>query len=655
MRALLRSRVLLLASCAVLSGSMPARAQSAIWDATVSNTHWYVPVPQLLAYASPAASFANPIPIGDQTLWSLGPATNGSFTGTSSAQLKLGPALVVENSTVQGFVATSGQITMVFTPTAGGTPTVGLGQMRSIDGVTRMEMQMITGDSLLVTHWAYMTPYDPATFAPPASQPVPANSVPQWAWMNGTPWRIVSRAIFGTGAPGRFVITNYQNGYFWGNGIGPLGSSAFTLLGSITPEGKVLFNAISRGNLTNLYGNATGNASGSQMLTSTYDLTGNATGGFATMSLVQPYAGTLAAQNTRYAVGAAEALYRVAASPESLTGPLAPVFFALDNLSGPELSKAISQTTPVLAGAASQATYNVQRPLQQAVTGRLDDLRAATPEAEPNIWLKPLGGVARQNGLDGVPGYRAIGGGLVAGIDQTVAPDLALGGLLAYAHHAFSGSDDAVPNTFRVSSYQLGLYGAYALRPDVEVNAQFDTGLNRNSESRSIAFMNSTASADYNSYTTHAGLGVRTLIPIQPGMALVPSLRVDFAQVRADSYGESGAGPLSLNVDGQIYRELMVTAGLKGAYRVAERVQFTTDAGIGYNTLNSQVQITAAYAGGGDSFATYGLVVSPWLYSAGVGLVGAKDNLDLGLRYGLQASPTGFLNQTGSLVLKIRI
>jgi uncharacterized protein with beta-barrel porin domain len=130
---------------------------------------------------------------------------------------------------------------------------------------------------------------------------------------------------------------------------------------------------------------------------------------------------------------------------------------------------------------------------------------------------------------------------------------------------------------------------------------------------------------------------------------------VDFAQVRADSYGESGAGPLSLNVDGQIYRELMVTAGLKGAYRIAERVYLTTDAGIGYNTLNNQTQITAAYAGGGDSFATYGLAVAPWLYSAGVGLAGTRDNLDLNIRYGLQASPTGFLSQTGSLVIKIKI
>jgi hypothetical protein len=136
------------------------------------------------------------------------------------AKLKLGPALLTDTSTFQGFVTSAGQITMQFTPTSGGAVTVGLGHMRSVNGVTGngvtgMEMQMITGDSLLVTHWACMLRYDPATFTPPAPQPVPANSVPQWAWTSGTPWRIVSPALFGTATPGRFVITNYQNGYFW--------------------------------------------------------------------------------------------------------------------------------------------------------------------------------------------------------------------------------------------------------------------------------------------------------------------------------------------------------------------------------------------------------------------------------------------------------
>ncbi|MGC2774006.1 MAG: autotransporter outer membrane beta-barrel domain-containing protein, partial [Bradyrhizobium sp.] len=203
---MLRSKVRVIVLCAtigiacVAGRAVPARAQSTVWDSTISITHWYVPTAQLLAYMSPRTGFTNPIPIGDQTLWTLGTATNGSFTGTSVAQLRIGAALLTDTSTIQGFVTTSGQITMLFTPAGGGTATVGLGTMRTVNGVASMEMQMITGDSLLVTHWAYMLPYDPASFTPPPSAPVPANSVPQWAWTAGTPWRIVSPTLFGTQA-----------------------------------------------------------------------------------------------------------------------------------------------------------------------------------------------------------------------------------------------------------------------------------------------------------------------------------------------------------------------------------------------------------------------------------------------------------------------
>src|SRR5438552_3638180 len=197
-----------------------------------------------------------------------------------------------------------------------------------------------------------MLPYDPATFTPPASQPVPANSVPQWAWTAGTPWRIVSSTLFGTSAPGRFVITNYQNGYFWGAGIAPAGSSAanFTLLGSVTPEGNVLFNTLSRGTLASLYGAASGDASGAQMLVSTYDLAGNPTGGVAYLSLVRPYAETLQAQNSRAGLGAADTLYRLSATSLGRASTMAPGFSALDNLCGPSLTNAGNQTLPVLTG-----------------------------------------------------------------------------------------------------------------------------------------------------------------------------------------------------------------------------------------------------------------------------------------------------------------
>lgn len=658
---MLRAAALASASCAALIGaSACVRAQSAIWDSTISNTHWYVPTAQLLAYASPKAGFTNPIPIGDQTLWTLGTATNGSFTGTSVAQLKIGAALLTDTSTIQGFVTTAGQITMLFTPTSGGSVTVGLGTMRSINGVSSMEMQMITGDSLLVTHWAYMLPYDPANFTPPASQPVPANSVPQWAWTSGTPWRIVSPAVFGTSVPGRFVITNYQNGYFWGSGVAPAGSSntSFTLLGSVTPEGRVLFNTLSRGNLTSLYGTATGDASGSQMIVSTYDLTGSLTGGLATMSLIRPYAATLQAQHNRLGLGAADALYLMSTTPLGWTGSMVPGFAALDNLSGQNLSNAIGQTLPVLTGAASQATYATQRAVQQVVTSRLDDIGGLNPGIAPerHVWMQPLGGIVRQGSLDGVPGFNASGAGVALGADASASPRAMVGGMFAYSRQTITGSEDAIPNRLAVDSYQMGLYGAYAVSPEVRMDVQLDGAINDNTESRSVTFANGTAAAGYRSYTGHAGLAVKRSIPIAAGLTLMPSLQLDYGQVRSPAYQESGAGGFSLNVDPQVYRELTVTAALKSAYRLAKQVHLSVETGVGYNTLNQGLQINASFAGGGDRFVTEGLRLSPWIYSASLGLgAAANDCVDLGIWYGLQATSSGLLQQSGLAVLKVKL
>jgi outer membrane autotransporter protein len=233
---------------------------------------------------------------------------------------------------------------------------------------------------------------------------------------------------------------------------------------------------------------------------------------------------------------------------------------------------------------------------------------------------------------------------------------MVLGGLFSYAHQNITGSDETVPNRLGLDTYQLGLYGAYALRPGTEIDFLLDGGINQNRVNRSLSFVNSTAVADYLSYTGHAGVAVKQLIPVHAGFSILPSLRLDYAQVRADPYGESGAGGLNLKVDSQLYRELMLSAGVKGAYRIADRMWLTADGAVGYNLLNDRLQVSAAFAAGGDSFVTTAFSQSPWLYSAGIGLASnGADNLDLSMRYGLQTSPSGFLNQTGSFTLRIKL
>lgn len=254
-RALRVSASLLAAGLTTLS--LPAAAQSTAWDGIWSNSSWYVPVPNLIAYTSNSQDLTQVVPTGDQTLWTIGTSDHGHFTGVSNATLSIGSFESFSKTNMQGFVSTAGQVIIVFTSDSN-PPIVGIGQMREIGGVPLAEMQMITHGDTLLTHWAYMAPYNPATFTPPPPTDVIYADItsPQWRWTKNTTWSLVSQPIFASANPGTFKITSYNNGYFLGIGVGPQGSGVgnFTLLGSMTPEGNVLFNTVADGTLVSLSG-----------------------------------------------------------------------------------------------------------------------------------------------------------------------------------------------------------------------------------------------------------------------------------------------------------------------------------------------------------------------------------------------------------------
>jgi len=220
-----------------------------------------------------------PLVLWDQTLWSLGTALEGRFTGSSQANF-FSPELSFSNTaSIVGLATESGQIRMRFTTSDGGT-TIGIGQFRDVSGTTAMQMQMISGQAgtAYTTHWAYMMPYDPATFTPP--NPVPNSDIvsTEWAWTDGTTWTLASDDLFGAGGVGTFSVEDYRNGYFWGPGTGPATTtlSNFTFLGSITPEGNVFFNVLdSLANLTSLTGQITGDLETGEMVLRTYEFDGS--------------------------------------------------------------------------------------------------------------------------------------------------------------------------------------------------------------------------------------------------------------------------------------------------------------------------------------------------------------------------------------------
>jgi len=354
-----------------------------------------------------------------------------------------------------------------------------------------------------------------------------------------------------------------------------------------------------------------------------------------------------------YASGAAGMLDSLSAAP-AMSG----VITALNNLSGAAQANAITQTLPAITGAASQATTSSMQALNQIVQGRSNSLRGMASGDEyignRDMWMKGFGSWANQADVNGVSGYKINTGGLAIGVDQGFTPKLNIGAVLALSNSGVSSNSNSAPSGVTINSYQAGLYGDYAIDPKIIANAQADIGMNQNKEYRNITFMGTNANGNYNSYSAHLGTGVKYLMPIDMENTFIPSVRVDYTTVQSDAYSESGAGALNLSVAKQTYNTLIPSVDMRIDHNLDSKMVLSANAGAGYNTLNNQVSATSAYAGGGTTFATNGLQVSPMLYNAGVGVTGQIDkNLQLNVRYDNVFSPTGYMNQMVSAKLKI--
>jgi outer membrane autotransporter protein len=350
------------------------------------------------------------------------------------------------------------------------------------------------------------------------------------------------------------------------------------------------------------------------------------------------------------AAGMLDSLYNNAAMSGVMT--------ALDGLTGAAQANAVSQTLPVITGAASQATTGTMQALNQIVQGRSNSLRGMSSGDEyignRDMWMKGFGSWANQADVNGVSGYKINTGGLAIGVDQGFTPKLNIGAVLALSNSGVSSNSNSAPSGVTINSYQAGLYGDYAIEKNIIANAQADIGLNQNKEYRNITFMGTNANGNYNSYSAHLGTGVKYLMPINPENTFIPSVRVDYTTVQSQAYSESGAGALNLSVAKQTYNTLIPSADVRIDHSLDSKMVLSANAGAGYNTLNNQVSATSAYAGGGTTFATNGLQVSPMLYNAGVGVTGQIDkNLQLNVRYDNVFSPTGYMNQMISAKLKI--
>lgn len=352
--------------------------------------------------------------------------------------------------------------------------------------------------------------------------------------------------------------------------------------------------------------------------------------------------------------GAALALQNMLNS--GIPAGMLPVFDRMTLMTPAEISDAASQTLPVLVGAGSSAGMNALRSMNKIIQSRIESnqgLSSGDEGSDKYLWMRGFGNWGRQDDRNGVTGFKSDTGGLVFGVDTPVSERVRAGGAFTYARSNIRGNSATAPSRLDVDTYELVGYASYNLTPTTDINYQIDIGQNRGKSRRDIAFMGTTATAKVNSLAVHGSVGVGHTMTISEVMSVTPSVRLDYTHMRTKGYTESGAGPLNLNVDASTYRESLITGDVKFTRKLDDGLKLVGNVSAGYDFINKRAQTTATYTGGGPSFVTEGMEVSPWLYRGGLGLIkDGKNGIEYAVRYDAEGRSSGYLNQTLSARLR---
>ncbi len=351
--------------------------------------------------------------------------------------------------------------------------------------------------------------------------------------------------------------------------------------------------------------------------------------------------------------GAAAALDSIIAGAPN--GPIASLFVGLTTEQ--EVSNAVSQTLPLLVGGSQVAASAALTGINRVVQARIESNRGLSSGGEfygdKKFWMKPFGSWADQNDRKGVSGFSARTGGLAFGADATISDITRLGISFAYAKANVDGNSTVAPNSANVDVYQLIGYGSHSLDADTEINFQAGIGQNKNDGKRNILFAGTTAKANYDSLVTTAGAGLGRSYKLNPTTSFTPSVRADYTWIKDQGYTETGAGALNLDVKGRSTDELILAIDGKLAHQYTAGTTVTANLGLGYDALNKQSSITAAFAGApGAAFTTMGLDPSPWMVRGGLGVVSnTASGMEVSARYDAEYRQD-FLNQTASVKLR---
>ncbi len=261
-------------------------------------------------------------------------------------------------------------------------------------------------------------------------------------------------------------------------------------------------------------------------------------------------------------------------------------------------------------GISIERTKNILRIAANSSFGAITGISAGDEQKLSAIWGKSYGGYLDQGARKGIEGYNAWNAGTAIGFDRLLFNLVTLGisGGWAYGN---VDSDINNGNTY-INSAQSTIYGGY--RNDkypffIDLSGSFAWNWYNGRRDIAVSTIQRRANAEYDGQQYSAYIDAGYDINITEKTRFTPLLSLQWNHLHLESYTETEAGALNLDVKKQDYDMLQSGVGFSMNTEIdSNRCKIIPEihAKWLYDFFGEAVEMTSAFTGGGASFATNG-------------------------------------------------
>ncbi len=328
-------------------------------------------------------------------------------------------------------------------------------------------------------------------------------------------------------------------------------------------------------------------------------------------------------------------LDKLLASP-GLPADMQKAFTALGQIQDKQLlAKDAAQLLPGFNSDTAYATLNTMQAAGKIIAGRTAAGMSSgdlMPEKPFTVWARRYRTWSTQGSKGLLSGYNGTTDGMILGFEKPMKQSLAGVAINWFTTNLDSGD---YLNHQQVFGYGLTAYGTFPIR-EAELNISWQLGGYKldNKGQRTIPVPGAIAQSKYNALGITAGLTAAHQLEISDDLTVAPKVSFQYSAVWQDSYTETGAGSLNLNVRSQHSRQSIGAIGADLQYTLASGNQLLANLQVGHDFSAEDNTVTSSFVGGGPAFTVSGRTPGKTVYQAGAQFVGQlKDGLTYKFSY----------------------